>query len=242
MPHGQPDYGMYALASTIYRLADMGELAVRLGSIVTFDRRGDVVWMDDFESGLGKWDRGFVGSGGFIRIDGACPKSGILSVAMQPPTAETAQAYIDHRQPYTHPGKLGLEVSWSIAYDSGPVYVDWAVLSSTCYLRGGIRYEPVADVLMVWDKDFNWVTIDDAPVVNTVFRTYHTWKLVVDTDNKCYVRALLDDGKYDISGIPIYDGGPTNESYMRVRLIEVGGSVAKNYAYWDDVIITQNEP
>ncbi|GAI56753.1 unnamed protein product, partial [marine sediment metagenome] len=55
MAHGQPDFGMYQIAKTIYRLADMGELAVRLGSIVTHDRRGDVIWMDNFDSGIAKW-------------------------------------------------------------------------------------------------------------------------------------------------------------------------------------------
>jgi len=55
MAHGQPDYGMYTLANTIYRLTDMGELAARLGSINTYDRRGDVIFLDSFESGLTAW-------------------------------------------------------------------------------------------------------------------------------------------------------------------------------------------
>ncbi|GAH55625.1 unnamed protein product, partial [marine sediment metagenome] len=31
MPKGQPDFGMYAVKETVSSLADMGELAVRLG-------------------------------------------------------------------------------------------------------------------------------------------------------------------------------------------------------------------
>jgi len=63
MAHGTPDWGVTASKKTIYSLHDMGELAVRLGSIVSFDRRGDVIFSDSFQNGLGKVYASGVGAG-----------------------------------------------------------------------------------------------------------------------------------------------------------------------------------
>ncbi|GAH29279.1 unnamed protein product, partial [marine sediment metagenome] len=52
--HGKPDWGLQ-LKKTVYTFDDLSELAVRLGSISQFDRRGDVIFQDSFEYGLGKW-------------------------------------------------------------------------------------------------------------------------------------------------------------------------------------------
>ena len=62
MAHGHPDYGGAAPLATVYTLQDLAELAARLGSIDVFDRRGNVLLLDDFESGIKKWLFGGTGS------------------------------------------------------------------------------------------------------------------------------------------------------------------------------------
>ncbi|GAI06639.1 unnamed protein product, partial [marine sediment metagenome] len=44
MIHGHADYGAGAPGKTIYSMLDVGELAARLGSPVTSDRAGNVMW------------------------------------------------------------------------------------------------------------------------------------------------------------------------------------------------------
>ena len=55
MTHGVQDFGASSGQNSTYGLTDLGELAVRLGSPVSFDRRGDVVMMETFEDGLDAW-------------------------------------------------------------------------------------------------------------------------------------------------------------------------------------------
>jgi len=50
--HGAPDWWGTEQTSTVHLVQDVGELAARLGSIVTFDRRGNVIWLTSFEDGL----------------------------------------------------------------------------------------------------------------------------------------------------------------------------------------------
>ena len=53
--YGLPDYGMYAALENMGNLVDYGELATRLGSIVSFNREGNVIFWDDFEKTPIKW-------------------------------------------------------------------------------------------------------------------------------------------------------------------------------------------
>ncbi|GAH83946.1 unnamed protein product, partial [marine sediment metagenome] len=75
MPRGQPDFGMYASASTIGSVSDLAELAVRLGSINIFDRRGKVIDFDDFEDVRKGWEFELLGGATAVRASTA-PKSG----------------------------------------------------------------------------------------------------------------------------------------------------------------------
>jgi len=52
MPRGHPDYGQAGPTSLIATVPDLGELAARLGSNNTWDRRGFILWYDDFEASV----------------------------------------------------------------------------------------------------------------------------------------------------------------------------------------------
>lgn len=56
MPRGMPDWGEYSPQEVVSKLLDNAELAARLGSPVLFDRRGTVIFMDDFNCGVNHWD------------------------------------------------------------------------------------------------------------------------------------------------------------------------------------------
>ncbi|GAH47647.1 unnamed protein product, partial [marine sediment metagenome] len=60
----------------------MGEIAARLGSIVTYDKRGDVVDFDNFEFPVLRWDINVVGSESYARLDSAQCRSGAQCMKM----------------------------------------------------------------------------------------------------------------------------------------------------------------
>ena len=57
MPRGQADFGQYAVKEVSASISDMGEVAARLGSIDIYDKRGDVVFFDNFEGAFLRWNR-----------------------------------------------------------------------------------------------------------------------------------------------------------------------------------------
>lgn len=236
------DWYPYAPRGPLSPMLDLGELAARLNSIVTFDRLGDVVWMDDFEAGIYHWDLGAVAPAGFHRMDYTISRNGLASACMQPGVGAGTQQYLEHYNPYTREGGLGLEASFSVCHDSGPIQIRLRAYSTIQSLEVGIRYDPVADTLEYLDSGLGWTPLDAAPGLERRFRLFHTCKIVVDTLKGQYLRIMLDNHFHTLKPWPTSDLGASPTAYVRIQLIEEGGVAAVNYSYWDDVILTQNEP
>jgi len=59
--HGARDYSNLTGIGNLYQLYDLAELAVRLGSLIDYDRRGQLVWVYSFDDGLSpviEWSNG----------------------------------------------------------------------------------------------------------------------------------------------------------------------------------------
>ena len=68
MARGGPDYGASSARYTIFPVTDLGELAVRLGSPVAYDRQGNVIYTESFENGLAGWDTDTSGAGASVDV------------------------------------------------------------------------------------------------------------------------------------------------------------------------------
>lgn len=242
MAHGQPDYGMYQIAKTIYRLADMGELATRLGSIVTFDRRGDVVWLDDFESNINKWRIFGTGTGYSALLSSEAARSGGLSAKLVTGITASGHIYIARYLPYPVEGNVGSEFSFVNNTD-----LQYIILAFDCYSglenkEGAVRYRCSDEALDIYLPTVGFTEI--ATGIELVAATYffHTLKLVVDLSTNKYVRLLLDSTSYDLSAYSI-STAPSVIEPMWIFEITARNRVIGNEAFYiDDVIITQNEP
>lgn len=56
---GMKDWGQYAPTENVTKEVDLNELAVRLGSPIVYDRGGEVLFFDNFDSGLTRWQKEF---------------------------------------------------------------------------------------------------------------------------------------------------------------------------------------
>ncbi|GAI87669.1 unnamed protein product, partial [marine sediment metagenome] len=155
MAHGQPDFGMYAAKETVASLADVGELAARLGSIVAQDRRGDVIFLEDFEAPILNWTGAGPDHGEVQRLypDAAC--MGSQCVYLQ--TGATAEDYSDviHRIQVTPNQRYGVEAR--IQRVLGEAYYDieiW-IYNGTVYRRAEWRYDNVNKRLLIIDSGGN---------------------------------------------------------------------------------------
>lgn len=242
MPHGQPDYGMYAAKKTVYSMADNAELAARLKSIVTYDRRGDVVWLDDFEDSMQKWELAAVG--GAIVLSAERARSGGLSAKLSTNNVIAAEAQITRHVPYPAISKVGFEFSLAHASLDVGVYTWWLVSHDPGPngRRAWCRYTTLTDIIEIDVEAVGWVTIAANVLLRLDPNLFHCIKLVVDLATGRYVRLILDETEWDLSAhlmnVIISAEDPNVEVGMS------GNTTAARAAYWyvDDAIITQNEP
>lgn len=243
MAHGHPDYGGAAPLATVYTLQDMAELAARLGSIVTFDRRGNVIFLENFEGGLAKWVTN-LSAGGSIAISSERARHGSFSCKLTTDGDNFDYCQIQCPIEYPIESKLGLEVCWNRS-DSGnlgfiEIYFD--LYDGTNMWYSLVRWEKATGIWTYRDEDGNFTPL--SPTVDYLEDElpFHHTKLVVDFVNKEYVRLIADNTIYDMAGLGL-KYLVTNAAPMlqpRVKTYSNGGGAAVNYI--DSMIITQNEP
>ncbi len=113
MTHTLPDYTTKYKMTNIFSNIDTAELAVRLGSGVIYDRRGNVVDYDDFEHGSLKWDNDFTAHAGTVAVSTDTARSGGKSLKIV-----TANAVADRMNIYryvtpTFNTNIGMELSFA---------------------------------------------------------------------------------------------------------------------------------
>ena len=242
MAHGTPDWGVTAGAVTTYQLTDMGELAVRLGSIVSFDRRGDVIWMDDFESGLDKWLLNFSGTGATIELTTDWARSGRYAASLVAADDGSSSSDITRRLPFPALSRLAFEYSFQLSGSIGLLETVIQVFDGTNRTIYGVRWRDTDNDLQYLDADGNYVTFATGVNLFNPNETHHTLKLVVNTEDKEYLRFILDDTEYSLADIGARVAVNSTSPYLLVQSLLVGRSGQNDYAYIDDAIITQNEP
>ena len=242
MAHGQPDYGMYARKRTVGSMADNAELAARLGSIDTYDRRGDTIFLDDFESGINKWSIGAVGTGASVLWSAEDARSGAFSAKITAGSDQShySRIYKSFQKPIL--SNLSIEFSFSIVSYPESLFLFFWLYDGIKASRGTIGYEAVAHLLKYYDSDGNYQNLETSYSLPTGIHLFNTMKLVVDWENLKYKRLRVNHEEWDMSSYPLYSAGSIASPYLWLSLYYYGLAGQNGVAYFDDVIIKQNEP
>jgi len=242
MTHGYPDYGVGAPKKTIFPVLDVGELSARLGSPVTFDRRGDVMWFDNFEDTLMRWNSNQAMNGTRLFQTAEAARSGSFSCKMITPNAADTDTYLYRNLPLPVQSKIGLEFSYAMYLQIDYLYAKLRFFERGTRYDYQLRYDRYNRTMAYLNKDGGYTNLDGLVSHSMLYHAWNTIKLVVDYENKKYVRALLNDWSWDLSGIP---GEKDTNSYTPALFIEAritNRATGDHYIYLDDVILTQNEP
>lgn len=242
MPHGTPDWGHVGPKSTTYGLDDMGELAVRLGSPVTYDRRGDVIWMSAFDVGIGDvFPREGV-AGDDISLYVGYARQGPYCVRLTNNNISGSRCSVTKYIPYPVAAGIGFEYSFSLSADV--LYLRNAIAGNDGVRNhyGWVRYNHVDKTMEYLDENNAWQTFATGLMLEVSVIIVHTMKLVINFDEQKYVRCLLDDQEYDLSEYSYRVVGGVETQFLagEVRLWAVANDTESLDV--DVFILTQNEP
>ena len=169
MVHGTPDWGGAAPKSTTYKLDDHAELAVRLGSMVSYDRRGEVIWANNFAEG----GRSFfcvgagVGEETYLTCEGALSGGLCLCLKTGNLVGDFQRAY--QFGYYTVEGGLGQEV-WFAPMDNWSEFILQTILyNDLISYEYALKYSYVNQKLYLYDDTGAWQVIGSDVGINFPF-------------------------------------------------------------------------
>lgn len=241
MVHTLPPWSSKYKMLKAFSMIDFSELAVRLGSIVTFDRRGNVVFLDDFEGGTLFWTASGGPGGGSAALSTTWGKSGSKSCALTAGAGALGQSRI-YREFYVPVvGKIGIECSFTVDAATDYVLMIMRHYDGSGYKSGGLRYDRANTKIEYKNSANNWVDLITSYELNTTTAQFNTWKLVLDLTNSEYERALINDKEEDMEGIALYDTGTGGTEHLYVNIRHDSAHADTKVVYIDNVILTQNE-
>lgn len=229
----------------VYTSTDVAELAARLGSIVTFDRRGNVVFLEDFESGVEGWLHGTIGTGASVVWSAETSRSGGFSCKITTCLDGLYQASITKTLPLPVLGKIGAEISFSFVAWAPIDYIYlWMYLNTrTQIFTVAVRYDRANDEIQYRDSAANWVTVTAEQIALFEEETcFHSLKMVADFVTGEYTRVIINNAEYDLSGIAMQVTPVAVTPQLVIFIVAEGRPTFNDIAYIDSCIVTQNEP
>ena len=241
-PHGTPDFWGRGPKGITYALDDMAELAVRLGSFMNYDRRGEVFYANDFDNG----GRGYVslggGTGNEVYLSADQVAHGSMCLVLK--TGDGIDDYCTLIKTLRHPddGPIGFEVSF-VPHDN------LAKIEFILYLYEGakiytylITYNHALGTLILSDSAGADVAVGTCGVLGHDYDLYHQFKLVINTLTRHYIRVMLNDNTYDVSAESAQGSANAGNRRMLAFVNTICTAAGASEVRLDNIIITQNEP
>jgi len=237
-----PDGFRYQPGSERHVIGDLAELAARLWSPNTYDRRGEVVWMDQFESGMSKWKDASYDVNDDSLLVADYPYQGEYAIKLVTGGAAIRLAEIHRYLTPPRVNKWGLEVAVNFWTDYDGFAIELRRIHGELAYSASLSLDNVAGKIQTYDSNNELVDLDDLPLSWGGHGHYHVLKIVADFDTNYRVRALFDQNEYDISEHAIKPVGTDEAYYNDIIITYIGREGKTDYCLIGQVIVTANEP
>jgi hypothetical protein len=242
MPHGARDWANIGADETVHGLDDMAELAARMGSPNTFNREGNVLFIETFEHGIDTWIYDSYGTGHEIRWSALKARYGSYSMRLVPGKDGARLAQCWRLFPYPVLSRFGLEAHIHASGD--PEHIDWILYVFDGSLRAdySIRYDFVDQELRLRKASAAWQTFATNVPWSEDLSLFHAAKVVVDFSAETYVRCIFDGTEYNLEAYGRFEGASATSPSIEALFMFTTQSGKDTVVYLDDIIVTQNEP
>ncbi|MDP2323065.1 MAG: hypothetical protein Q8N51_03440 [Gammaproteobacteria bacterium] len=218
------------------------ELVARLGSIVRLDKRGTVMFMDDFSDGSGRWRFELAGTGSAHALTPQYSSSGGYSLRLTAPTqaglANEPLVYL----PTCLSTSFGLAAMLRPAVQPAYVTLRMDVDNGVAFWIIYVRLAYAALKVQVWNGSSAWVNVCNLRNDSGSTAMFHFLKIVGDISTGRYVRLLYDNAEYDLSAITMYTSVDGEIPRVNVILGVSSPEGTNAIVEFDDVIVTATEP
>lgn len=220
----------------------MSELAVRLGSPVTFDRTGNVLFQECFESGLTNWEHNSYPSGAFAVPTARFHSIKPYAIKLHTTTDDNSGSGIERGLPFPYLSRMGFEFHYKQISSIKRLYIILTIYTGTVLYRITLELKEVTDQIILTGHPNVEHIISDYKLINVLYSPFHIFKIVFDLNKGFYSRLVIDDIDYNISAIRIPTGASTVKAYVNVFFYLFSFEESANKCYIDNIILTTDEP
>jgi hypothetical protein len=242
MPHGQRDWSNIGADETVHSFNDMAELAVRLGSPVTFNREGNVLFMETWDHGITPWVNTVSGAGAEVIASNGWSKIGPYSCKLVCGSDTGKLAQVNRYWPYPVLGKYGVEVSVGFNVHLSVFKVKLYLYDGTDLYQYEVWYDQDNSLVKIRTSSGYQNVITDLALAVQGQNTFHIVKLVVDLSIGYYSRVIINETETNLEAYDVASSASATSPQLMAWFEAIGTAGQTGYAYVDDIIITQNEP
>lgn len=237
-----PDNYPWMLTSERTPIIDIGELAARLKSSATYDRRGEVLWIDDFRHGLSGWLTAALGADNSIKVSAdhsyhtgysiliTSKKNGVALTTMTRTLAPPAL------------NKWGVEVALAFLTPWKWFNLQFERYTGTRQYKCSVQLDVPNSAINIINSVGAWEKVATLPTIDYNPPTYFPFKIVGDFDNNEYVRLLFGSNEYDLSGNAFSSAVSAINLQNRIYLTFTARAASTDQVHVGYVIVTANEP
>ncbi len=218
------------------------ELAARLGSLIEYDRRGQVVSQTSFENGWGVWRTAVLGSGTTVALDPTVARHGGYSVKCTGGGISTSDVKLFTRMPVLPVATVGLSAFFSIPGEAR--YLELVIQYDDAANRpqGRCRYDVAAETLSIVNSSGAWIEVATSITINKNKHSFNYMKLVIDGDNDTYFRLVFNDLEIDLSSYATQILVTVDYSHFYLGIWAFNREDQADITYLDCAVVTVNEP
>lgn len=229
MPRGHPDWNILTTPEVL--------------APGTFDRRGEILFKDDFEDGLNPWIQSVSGLGAGIVLVTADTDLGVNAAELTSGSDVSRNAILRKNFALPSAQRMGFEASiWTTttAFETLNFTIDR--FDGVNRQQGVVRITFIGGVLAFLNSGGTFTDFATPNVGSSSEARYHRYKLVVDFVTGEYVRFLYDEEEFDISGNAVRATALAIPQGYSVALSLASPSAQNDVVQVGRMVITENEP
>lgn len=241
MVHTAEDYSSQWKTEKVHPILDVGELAARIWSPNTWNRQGNVLFMDSFEEGVLNWKEDDNGGAGSVAISTDRSRTGGSSVKLV--TSGNGETLVGMSKGFVtgYDGKIGVEFHVLTEDEDIGFRLTVYIYDGTNMYDASILWVPASNTFYYMDSAQSGVALSTSLYAADDDETWVPIKLVVDMENMEYMNARVGNTSFDLSGEGLHSTAAGTEPNFAVLLEVLEYAADPKTGYIDDVIITQNE-
>lgn len=223
----------------------LAEQAVRLGSPLVFDRRGDMLFHDDFESPTKKY-ADYKDAGGTVGRSIGYATRGDFCIKATTNASSGDVAGVEYIYTDYHDGRIGVQAS--MYTNNFPTTLELSIThhDGTFKHHAQLKYYLATPNFLTKIMDFGGAEVTVSSSIDCyqsiANQNFATFKLVIDTNTGYYVRALLLRNEIDLSEYNIETSASAEAPHLQIRAFVISATGINEVAYIDNITITENEP